>query len=152
MRLASDWRRLKAIHWRDRLLLGEAAAALAVAALAIRLLPFRAVISRDGNRSDRTAPSNPQNAWSQIERVHWAVQAAALRLPLRLVCFQKGLALHRMLHRRGIASELHYGVAQDGERGLRAHVWVTYGGRDVIGGAEAAGFTRLATFPVESRC
>lgn len=152
MRLASDWQRLKAISWRDRLLLAEAATALAAAALAIRLLPFRTVVGRDEGLSGSAAATSPQQAWRQIDRVHWAIQAAARRLPLRLVCFQKGLALHRMLHRRGIASELHYGVAQGGERGLSAHVWVTYGGRDVIGGEEAPRFTRLATFPAGSRC
>jgi len=57
----------------------------------------------------------------------------------------RGLAVHVMLRRRGIASFLHYGVAQSDA--LKAHVWVSAAGRDVIGGEEAAGFTRLATYP-----
>jgi hypothetical protein len=82
-----------------------------------------------------------------IGRVRWAVEACARRLPWRIVCFQKGVAVHRMLLRRGIPSTLHYGVAQDKERGLSAHVWVSCNGDPVIGGEEAIGYTCLATFP-----
>jgi hypothetical protein len=52
-----------------------------------------------------------------------------------------------MLRRRGIASVLHYGIAQGNDRGLRAHVWISADGRVVLGGAEAAEFTCVASFP-----
>jgi hypothetical protein len=55
-----------------------------------------------------------------------------------------------MLHRRGIPSVLHYGVAREREGDVAAHVWVTVGGRAVIGGEEAPRFTCLATFPGRS--
>jgi hypothetical protein len=63
------------------------------------------------------------------------------------VCFQKGLALHMMLRRRGIASVLHYGVMQNAARGLAAHVWISEGDRLVMGGEVAPDYTELARFP-----
>jgi len=143
---ASNWRRLGEITWRDRLLLIEAMAALAVASVAIRAMPFRKVVGSAAGEAPRAQP-NPQVAHAHIDRARWAVTALAGRLPWRIVCFQKGLALHRLLRRRGVATRLHYGIAQDEERGLRAHVWVTYDGAPVIGGAEAVEYTCLATFP-----
>jgi hypothetical protein len=146
MSLASDLRRLKELGWRDRLLLGETVAVLAAASFAIRLLPFRKVVG--AVTQGRVAPNETADRGShEIGRVRWAVEACARRLPWRIVCFQKGLALQSLLRRRGIPAALHYGVAQDPERGLSAHVWVTYGGRAIIGGDEAAGYTCLATFP-----
>lgn len=144
--MASDLRRLKKMDWENRVLLVEAAAALAAASLAIRLLPFRWLAGRlagGGFGGD----SDPAKVGHEIKRVRWAIEACAQRLPWRIVCFQKGLALHRLLRRRGIATSLHYGVAQNAERGLTAHVWVTFEGEAIIGGEEAIGYTCLATFP-----
>ena len=149
MSLASDWRRLNKLAWRDRLLLAEAAATLAVASLAIRLLPFRRVVSAVARAGDGAVPERGSPA--EIRRVRWAIEACARRLPWRIVCFQKGLALYKLLQRRGIASSLHYGVAQNPERGLAAHVWVTHEGEPIIGGEQAAAFTCLATFPVSAQ-
>lgn len=142
--LASDWRRLKQLGSRDRLLLVEAAATIAVASLAIRLLPFRTVVNAV-KLSDRSDPEG--QASMEIRRARWAVEACARRLPWKIVCFQKGLALHKLLHRRGIATSLHYGVAQKPDGALAAHVWVTHNGHAVIGGEQAAEFPCLATFP-----
>jgi hypothetical protein len=144
--VASDLRRLTEIGWQDRVLLIEAAGALLLASLAIKLVPFRTLAARLAANSP---PSTGKGqAWPrEIARARWAVEACARRLPWRIVCFQKGLALHRILHRRGISTSLHYGVAQDSERGLTAHVWVTHRGEPVIGGEEAVRFTCLATFP-----
>ena len=135
--------RLRRLASRDGLVLAEALGALAVASLAIRLLPFRRVAAAaarggaDGGAGDAQA----------IGRVRWAVEAWARRVPWRAVCFQRGLAVHWMLRRRGIASMLHYGVGRAESDRLAAHVWVSVAGRDVIGGEEAPKFACLATFP-----
>ena len=134
--------RFRSLAWRERLLLGEALAALALASLAIALLPFRAVAaaaSRGRARGEADAET--------VDAVRRAVEAWARRVPWRAVCFQRGLAVHWMLRRRGIGSLLHYGVRQGEDRKLAAHVWVSAGGRDAIGGKEAAGYACLATFP-----
>lgn len=144
--MASDLRRLKRMDWGNRALLLEAAAALTSASLAIRLLPFRRLAGRLSEGGSGGA-GRSLNARHEIKRVRWAIESCAQRLPWRIVCFQKGLALHRLLQRRGVPTMLHYGVAQNPERGLTAHVWVTFEGEAIIGGEEAIGYTCLATFP-----
>ncbi len=148
MSLASDWRRLRKIGWRDRLLLAEATAILAIASIAIHLLPFRRVVG--AVTRGRLGNADEAASLSEIGRARWAVEACARRLPWKIVCFQKGLAIQMLLRRRDVPTALHYGVAQDQERGLSAHVWVTYEGEAIIGGDRAAEYTCLATFPPRS--
>lgn len=136
--------RLARLGLSDWLLFAEALAALALASLAIALLPFRrvaAAASRPGRRARRADAET-------VRRVRGAVQGWGRRVPWKAVCFQRGLALHWMLRRRGIRSVLLYGARRQGE-GLAAHVWVDVDGRTVIGGEEAANFACLARFPPE---
>jgi len=142
---ASDLSRLRHLTWRDRLLLAEAAVSLATASIAIRAVPFRRLMT--SLRAAREPAASEAQISEEIARAHWAIQACARRLPWRIVCFQKGLALYRLLRRRSIATILHYGVTQDRGIELKAHVWLTRNGRPVIGGEEAKNFTCLASFP-----
>jgi len=137
------FQRLARLGWGDRALLAEGLVVLAFASLAIRLLPFRTVV-RAAAALGRPARSDPSDDL-QIRKTRWAVVAAARRVPWKAVCFQRGLAVHFMLRRRGIPSFLHYGVSQSD--GLKAHVWVSASGRDVVGGEEARDFICLATYP-----
>lgn len=129
----------------DWLLLAEALAALALASLAIALLPFRKVAAAASARGRREARADAE----MVRRVRGAVNGWGRRVPWKAVCFQRGLALHWMLRRRGIRSVLLYGVRQR-EDGLAAHVWVDVDGETVIGGEEAEGFACLASFPPDS--
>ena len=140
--------RLDRLTPHDWLLAGEALASLVWASLAIAFLPFRKV----AQTASRPAARPSANLEAGLpRRIRWAVDAWGRRVPWRAVCFQKGLALHWMLRRRGVASVLHYGVAKEGGAGLKAHVWVSVAGRPVIGGEEAGGFACLATFPPQER-
>jgi hypothetical protein len=141
-----NFRRLAAMSQADLLLLSEAVATLAVSSIAIRLLPFRKVVGGMTAAGAEKSRVSQEHFEHEIRRVRWAVEAAARRVPWRTVCFQKGVALHKMLGRRNITTVLHYGIAQDQDRGLSAHVWVTYAGLPVIGGEEAQRHTCLATF------
>jgi len=135
--------RLTAADW---LLLGEALPTLAWASLAILFLPFRRVAAAASTplREERSPD------FGAARKIAWAVNAWGRRVPWRAVCFQRGLAAHRMLRRRGYDSVLHYGVAQEETKGLSAHVWVSLAGEPVIGGEEAPKFTCLVAFPSES--
>lgn len=134
----------------DRVAVTEALVTLAIASASIRLLPFRSVVRVLASSRPRRASTNAFDE-RETRRVRWAIEAWSRRVPWRTVCFQKGLAMHMMLQRRGIASTLHYGVRTDQEKGLAAHVWVTENGQAVIGGEEAAGFTCLAIYPEHAR-
>jgi hypothetical protein len=121
----------------------EAAMMVALASAAIRLMPFRRSIRFGAVALAR----RPKDAASTADCV-WAVEASTRRLPWRTVCIQKGIALQRMLRKRGIDARLHYGARTDPLSGeLEAHVWVTVGGEAVIGGAEAANFAEVAVYP-----
>jgi hypothetical protein len=132
----------------NRRLLAEALPALVLASLAVKLAPFRRVAAWARGREGQAGGAMDE---ATLRKARWAVEAWARRVPWRAVCFQKGLALHWMLRRRGVESVLHYGVAQEAGATLKAHVWVTVAGVPVIGGEEAAGFACLATFPPQQR-
>jgi hypothetical protein len=134
--------RLDRLSGGDWLLLGEALLTLAWASLAIDLLPFRRVAAAASR--PRAAPRARAVA---ARKIKWAVEAWGRRVPWRAVCFQRGLAAHVMLRRRGLPSLLHYGVANDAGGGLKAHVWISLDGVPLVGGEEASAFTCLATFP-----
>jgi hypothetical protein len=125
--------------------LAESLVTLALVSLAIRLMPFRFVV-KAAKKGDAKPAASPE-ARTAILRCRWAVEKWADRVPWRTVCFQKGLALHMMLRRRGIASTLHYGVMQNEARGLTAHVWISESDRIVMGGEIASDYTELARFP-----
>jgi hypothetical protein len=126
----------------DAPMLAEALAALALASLAIALLPFRRVAAT----ASATARGPERTDSETVRRARSAVTGWSRRVPWRTVCFQKGLALHWMLRRRGIASVLLYGARREGD-GLAAHVWVDVDGETVMGGDEAPNFACLARFP-----
>jgi len=133
-------RRLGAVNFR---LLAEALPALVLASAAIRLVPFKRLAAR-ASRPGRQGAA-PDETF--LRKLGWSVDAWGARVPWRALCFERGLAVHRMLRRRGVASVLHYGVARDSAGELLAHVWVTVAGRPVIGGEEAPRFACVARFP-----
>lgn len=137
-------RRFAALEPARRRALAEAAAALALAALAIRLLPFR----RLDRMLDAGKRSRPADDPAAAERIRWAVEAVSRHVPWRAMCFQQGLAAHWLLRRCGIDSRLHYGVASASDAGgIAAHVWVTIGGAVLVGG-DVAPFRCLKTYPL----
>lgn len=137
--LISRWVRLGR---RRQALLIEALLALAGASAAIRLRAFERAI-RMGS-----LPLTGRPVVEDITQdVRRAVETAARIAPWRAVCIQQGLTLQWMLRRRGVDARLHYGIARDEIGELQAHVWVAAGGAVIIGGAQAAQFKCVATFP-----
>ena len=140
--LRKFWR----LSWQDRVLLAETILSLAIAGIAIAVLPFR-YVGLLAARPIRRPTLFGQARVYEVGRVRWAIITIAARLPWRALCFQQSLAAQLMLRRRGIFSVLYYGAAQDDRSGLHAHVWLRDGNVDVIGGEIASGFAILATFP-----
>jgi hypothetical protein len=144
------FRRFARLSWQDRLLLFQAILWLAVGGLAIVLLPFRRVGSIAARPPRRPSPPSHERLL-KVRRVRWATVTAARRVPWRALCFQQGLAAQFMLRQQGIPSVLYYGVAQDDQTGLLAHVWVRDVDLDldVVGGEIAHRFAILAMFPAQ---
>ena len=118
----------------------EAWFALGAAALRLKLLPFDKVMRARGPRASGALASG------EIDRLVWAVNAARRRSWLRAMCIESALALRAMLTRRGVAATLHYGIRNDEDGKLKAHVWLSTEGAVVIGGDSADRFTEVATF------
>jgi hypothetical protein len=143
-------RRIWQLTWQDRFLLLEAVFWLAVAGLAIAVLPFR-YVGRLASGSIRQLELPPHARQDNVRRIRWAIICTAARVPWHAMCFQQGVAAQLMLRRRGIPSVLYYGAAQDDLSGLYTHVWVCDGNTDVIGGELAHNFAILATFPSQNQ-
>jgi hypothetical protein len=130
----------------DRLLLLEATVFLAIAGVAVAMVPFR-YLGLLATRPIRKPAPLQRDRLIKVRRIRWAILATAARVPWRAKCFEQGLAAQLMLRRRGILSVLYYGATQDDRNGLSMHVWVRDGDVDVVGGEIACQFAILATFP-----
>jgi Transglutaminase-like superfamily len=124
-----------------RVYLREAAVMLVLARLAVRFVPPARIFAW----ADRPPRRIRRFATDEIDWVSWAVENLGAKPWMKALCLPRALAAHAMLRRRGIVSRVCLGVAR--ERGtLCAHAWVEIGTDKIVGGAEAGGFTRLATF------
>lgn len=144
MRILRPLQPLLRRSWRQRLVLMDALASLAIASIVIKLLPFGRAV-RWG-----AYPINAPHDGDQtklIGELRSGVEAAARRVPWRTVCFQQGVALQSMLRRRGIDARLHYGVRYEPSKKLEGHVWVVAGDAMIIGGELAPDFKTVAVFP-----
>ena len=133
---------MKIPGFKDCALAAEASLGLATAAMALQFQPFDKVMA---------APAGPMRKQEvsdrAVRRLIWAVQATSRRMPFRAKCFESALCLRMMLHRRGIQSTLHYGIRQNAESELKAHVWLSVDGKTLIGGEVADQFACVASFP-----
>lgn len=145
------WRRcgaprlLHAIAERYRALplLAEAILWLLLARVLLAWLPFRRA-ARLFAWPVRTcySPGAPR----EPARVRWAVHTAARRVPWRASCFHQAIAAQRMLCRRGIATDMVYGVLRTPGQTLEAHVWAAIAGRVIVGARAASAYTPIAVF------
>jgi hypothetical protein len=125
---------------RERLLLTEAAARLAIAGILLRMVPFGRLTRSLSPRGERSMTP------AEIRDIRWAVESVAGRFPRLLPCLPRGFAAAWMLLARGAAPRMHYGVAYGGLC-FEAHVWVELGGVPGVGHRQAARFTVLTSFP-----
>ena len=106
----------------------------------IKRLPQMAV-ARDDGRASSALPA---------ERIAWAIRMASRYLPGSRNCLVQSLAVQTLLARRGYSSHLRIGVAKDEGGQLKAHAWVEYDGKIIIG---AEGASQYAAFPpLEVQC
>jgi hypothetical protein len=116
---------------------------LMIARCALKLLPTIRVV--DWVR--RPIPKEIASFTSQeIEPLRWAVAAFSRNSPIRLVCFPQAIAMHAMLRRRHLTSEILYGVARTQEGNLLAHAWLRCADYIWLGGEVSAEFTVLDTW------
>ena len=126
----------------ERNLMIEAAVALMLARLAVRLLPTERIVawaSQPPRRPDRFA------AAVAAEPISRMVDRVGARPWMQAACLPRALAAQAMLRRRGVASRLCLGTARESDK-LAAHAWLELGDEVIVGGTEQPRFTRLVSF------
>jgi Transglutaminase-like superfamily len=128
-------------------LAGEALALLVLFRICLVVVPVRRIIGTITRGKVDAQPDTTvaidQSAMTVARRVQWAVRAAARHFPVEFVCFPQTLAAYWMLHRRGLASTIVYGVSRSPRGELLAHTWLEMGDRIVVGGEESEGFAPI---------
>ncbi|HEU5317226.1 MAG TPA: lasso peptide biosynthesis B2 protein [Chloroflexota bacterium] len=120
-------RRFIAVSFADRWLLAAALTDLMVTTAALRLVGFRRVLRHIERKPPLLGPDVVTLDHARRARRHDRSIGAAARLPLvGGHCLQRSLALHRVLRRKGLPSELRIGVRRVDGR-LAAHAWVELG-------------------------
>jgi transglutaminase superfamily protein len=126
---------------RRRTYLREATLMLALARVAVRLLPPARILAW-ANRPQRRIS---RFAADKVRWVVWSIDTMSAKPWIEASCLASALAAHAMLRRRGIASSLCLGVAPDAGA-VAAHAWIEVGGDAIVGATEAARFKRIAQF------
>ncbi len=138
-------RKLAALSWGQQLLLLEALLLVAIARIAILVLPFRWIAKWLG-RHMQSSLQQPENLLT-MRNVQWAVKAMAHRVPWKAECLVQAMAARSMLQRRSMNGTLFLGVAKDSSSDeLKAHAWLKCGDQWVTGGRGAEKFAVVSTF------
>jgi hypothetical protein len=136
---------VRRLHAADWIILAEAVVTLAVARVAILIVPFRKLAPRLGTPMRESPATTNETDRARLRQVAWAIGAISRRAPWRCKCLEQAFAANRMLRRRNIVSTLYFGIARPGGE-VTAHAWVRSGDYYVTGGAERAHFQILSTF------
>src|SRR5262245_50544521 len=121
-------RRLASLDRARRILVVEAAALMAAAWIALRVLPFLTLRRLFHRYADLTSKTTGATDADAIQSVRWAITAVAAYLPWA-TCLVQALAAGTMLRRKRIASELRFGVrtGTTGGAPIEGHAWVDCG-------------------------
>ena len=126
----------------------EAAVCLGIAAVTIRIVPFRRISSRLGLPNRESPTELDARAARRLEHIAWALRTVPRVSPWKTTCLAQALAGRSMLHRRGISSTLYLGLSRGDTElpSLGAHAWLRSGSVLVTGGEGQKRFTRVASF------
>jgi hypothetical protein len=133
----------------DMGLLLEALALLALARMAVLLLPFRWVARVLGKQEAQTPEQEVAAKDWQARRIGAMVRDTARNVLWTSKCLDQALAAKVMLARRGIATTVYFGVNVDEQGQLAAHAWLRSGTRYVTGGKIRDRYTVINTFADE---
>jgi hypothetical protein len=155
MSIRQLWHRFRRLPQSRRALIFEAAFWLVFSRLAILFVPFPRIAHRIGRlHPPGTFPLNQlRDSALSIDgsivarSISWAIDRAALVLPLRLVCLPRALAAWHMLRRRRIQGRVHFGASRKtGQGSLNSHAWVDACGVEVTGYPEAHNCIEIGFF------
>ena len=134
--MSQSWRSFLRLTSPDRLLVVEATLLLTSVWAGLKILPFPVIrrLTHTYSRSFCSDSGTPVSVTPQ--RIAWAIQRVADRLPMRTTCLVRALAGYAMSRRLGWLPELRIGVLPhriDDRTPLRSHAWIEHEGRVLIG-------------------
>jgi hypothetical protein len=127
------WRRFMQLDGADRRLLLCAMGWLAIARIMLAAMSFERLSARLSATSYSTQIEPDQGL---LQRIGFAIAAAANNVPWRSDCFPQTIAARMLLKRYGYDSTIHLGVERAGKDVLNGHAWLTCGETVVTGGVE----------------
>lgn len=141
-------RRALALPGRDQRLALEALVMLAWGRTLLGILPFRIAMRWLRLRLEREAVAQPETLSPDpiVPAIADAVRRAASVAPFRAVCLQQSIAAALMLRRRGLAVEVHFGVARDDTGSIIAHAWSRCQGVIVTGEQQRVNYQPISVF------
>jgi hypothetical protein len=145
VRRTNKWRRFSQLSGADKWLLLHATVWLGIARIMLIVMPFRHLSARLSSESNSTQIESDQVL---LQRIAYAISAAANNVPWRSDCFPQTIAARMLLSRFGCASTIHFGVDRVGDDGLAAHAWLTCGETIVTGAKDLHRYTELHRFPL----
>jgi hypothetical protein len=113
---------------------------LLIADLALRWLPYRraeSLLTKGLNRKARRPSAG------EIAALAAQVDAVARYHLYPMQCLRRALVLRRVLHARGVATDLRFGVCKEEDR-LVAHAWLEHEGRSLDPNPATKGYVTLA--------
>jgi len=125
--------------------LAEALIALAIARVAMALLPFRRIAVWLGTAGAETPATASAEEIHIAQEIGWAVGTLGRRVPWDGRCMAQALAASVMLRRRGLEGTVSFG-ARTGAAGFEAHAWLRLGPCVVTGGPAHQSFKTFTTF------
>lgn len=141
----SAWTKFWRLDGADKRLVLQAMLALAVARIQLTRYSFEQLAARLEAVPDLRAGTADARL---LQRISYAIGAAAGYVPWRSDCFPQCIAARALLGKRGLASTIHLGVERVGESGLEGHAWLTCADTVVAGGGvDLDRFTELHRFP-----
>jgi hypothetical protein len=123
--------KFRALSSADKWMLLHATVWLALARLALLVLPFRRLAARLCREMDKGDGSPDPRL---LERIGYAIRTAAANVPWRSDCFPQSIAGRMLLKHYGYASTIHLGVEKVGDKDVAGHAWLTCGGTVITGG------------------
>lgn len=114
------WRKLARLNAAERTALASACTLLARARLDLARRGMRDILEELAS-----PPLGPALADEKLERISWAIAAAANRVPWRADCLVQAMAAARWLRRHDCGWRLLIGVRRSTSGGLEAHAWLS---------------------------
>jgi hypothetical protein len=114
----------------DWLMLVQAWWLLLAVDLGLRALPFPRLQTWAARTARRGESSAPARTEATIQRARRMVRIASRNHLYAMTCLRRSLVMQRLLSRRGIATELRFGVQKQAGK-LQAHAWLEHAGRPV---------------------